>query len=120
MYLVGTHFRIQRGVDALVPLDAALAFEFSRNDDGRPVATVALHLDVLAGQAGADESLKFVGGHGRCSGAAAEVKVGKIVYPRILYPMRNKCTAIALTTSRAEPTMPRLSQGDTSLTPKNP
>jgi hypothetical protein len=42
-----------------VARDGALAFEFGRDDGGKPVAAVALDFEVFAGQAGGDELLSW-------------------------------------------------------------
>jgi len=54
VHLVRLHFAAQRGVHALVPLHRALALEFGRDDQGRPVTAVTLDFEVFAGQPGGD------------------------------------------------------------------
>src|SRR5213075_1923094 len=90
MYLVGTHSLTQRGVNPLMALDQALAFEFGGDHHGAPVAAVAGHFEMFAGKARGDEGLKFFGCHqvsdrpplggwgplgGQSSGEAANVGV---------------------------------------------
>src|SRR5690606_4047876 len=47
---LGVHAVAQRGIDELVPGDAAFAFEGRADDDGFEVGTVASDGDVIAGQ----------------------------------------------------------------------
>src|SRR3954469_21506390 len=59
MDLVRVHSRTERGIDQLVALDGALALESGGDDDGGPVAAVAVHLHVLARQAVGNDRAQF-------------------------------------------------------------
>jgi hypothetical protein len=63
MDLVGVHFDTQRGIDPLMALDGALALEFGRHDQGRPVTAISIDFEVLAGQAGGNQGAQLFGGH---------------------------------------------------------
>ena len=58
MHLVGMHSLTQRGVNALMALDEALAFEFGRDNDSLPVAAVALDFEMIAGEPRGDDVLR--------------------------------------------------------------
>ena len=63
------HAVAERAVDALVAGDAVRALEFGGDDGGEEMASVALDLDVLAGEAVGDETLDSAGvgsAIGRC------------------------------------------------------
>ena len=79
MHFIGMHAGAQGGVDLLVALDQALAFEHRGHNGGVPVASVALEFAVVAGDACGDQGLELVSGHavgievsyGVCSQCAA-------------------------------------------------
>ena len=62
MDLVGLQPPAQRGIDALMPLDQALAFESAGDNGGIPVPAVAGEFEVLARQACGNDGLKFFAG----------------------------------------------------------
>ena len=64
MHRLGLHLAVQRGIHQLVARDGALALELRRDDDGKPVAAVALDLHVLARQAGGNQRLNLFSIHG--------------------------------------------------------
>ena len=51
----------QRQVDALMPLDAAHAFELGRDDGGKEVTAIAFDFTAVTRQASDDEILNFEG-----------------------------------------------------------
>ena len=70
--LVARHLVAQGGVHALVARNQALAFKLGRNDDGIPMAAIALQGDVVARQVGTDGVFDVVGGHNKQSRAGSK------------------------------------------------
>ncbi|MCY1540735.1 hypothetical protein D9M68_763920 [compost metagenome] len=63
----GLHAVAQRGIDQLMALDEALAFEGGADDDRVKMRAVALHVEMFTGQAFRDVLADLRGGgkHGR-------------------------------------------------------
>src|SRR5574343_152514 len=70
VHLVGVYAPPQRGVHHLVPGDRAFALESGRHHHGGPVAAIARHFQMGAGQSVCDELVQLLFGHvsaGPCS-----------------------------------------------------
>ena len=64
MNLVRAYFLTQRGVDRLVTLDQAFAFEGYGHHGRVPMASIAVDDQMLAGQARRNQLLQLFGCHG--------------------------------------------------------
>ena len=63
MHFVCVHFRTERGIDPLMALNGTFALELGRNNDGVPMAAVALQFEVLTGQVGGNKRAQFFSSH---------------------------------------------------------
>ena len=106
MQFAGGELVLQCLIDALLALDAALAFEFGADDDGVEMLAVAVKFEELAGHAGKDELLDMVGMHG--------------FQALSFQPDFNRCRVTRDTTAKQAATTSRLVCGGTSETPKKP
>lgn len=106
MQFAGRQLGLQRLINALLALDAALAGEFVADDGRLEVLAIAVEFEVFANHPGKDELLDLVGVH---------LRQFLSFQPRF-----SRCSVRNDTTEKQATTTVRLVSGGTSETPKKP